>query len=173
MDKSYKPKGSISSLPIEVVNKMLEKQVEQGNKEDVTVFEKNYETNRYYKGFDWDETPESETFWMKVLDDQNFDLFFKKYPKISYPKVMLVSNSSIEDCIKKGIKRVVFMEKNGKFLTWFVATTLAAAEEELTTSYWSYAIDVPEVDFKKDQLLKEADELIKKAEELKKTAASL
>ena len=73
--------GEIADFPIEVVEKMLEMQVEQGNKRDVRNFE-------YYKaacasgyGFNWRDTIEQYSFWHEVINNKNFNLFFERYPK--------------------------------------------------------------------------------------------
>jgi len=59
-----------------------------------------------------------------------------------YPKVMLVNDS---DNIKTAEKRVVFMEKCGKYIAWAGAETLEEAEKETRTFPWNYAWDIPEV----------------------------
>jgi len=76
-----KYKGQIADFPTEVVEKMLEKQVEQGNPKDVTVFEKYKEPSKYNKGFDWDNTKEGNNFWHSVIRYRMFDVFFERYPK--------------------------------------------------------------------------------------------
>ena len=86
-------KGQIKDFPQEIVEKMLEYQVEQGNQRNVEVFEGFREANHKNKGFTWEKTPEGELFWGKVIFYENFSVFFKKYPKIStYPKIMMVSD---------------------------------------------------------------------------------
>lgn len=54
-----------------------------------------------------------------------------------YPKVMEVSHNGNGWC-----KRVVFVEKNGKFLAWEVAETIEEAEHEVNTFAWSYAREI-------------------------------
>lgn len=73
--------GDIADFPIEVVDRMLECQVEQGNKRDVTVFERDRMSNIKDGGFYFRETKEGETFWVVVIWHRQFDVFFKKYPK--------------------------------------------------------------------------------------------
>lgn len=73
--------GQISDFPIEVVEKMLERQVEQGKKRDVSVFEKNKEQISLKDGFDWDDSEEDDEFWTEVISHKNFSLFFERYPK--------------------------------------------------------------------------------------------
>jgi len=72
-------KGQLQGFPNEVVEKMLERQVEQGNKRDVSVFER---FNRdCVNGFSWANTKEEYYFWDEVICEKNFNLFFEKYPK--------------------------------------------------------------------------------------------
>lgn len=134
-------KGDIAGFPEEVVEKMLEHQEKQGFKRDFKVFENDDHTPASRKGFTWENTVEGKAFWSQVIEDHNFDLFFKRYPKNDYPKVMMVSTYPITDD-NKGIKRVVFMEKNGKYLAWMHATTLEEAKEETGTTAWRYAKDI-------------------------------
>ena len=71
----------IKDFPIELVEKMIEEQVKQGNKADVEVFQKNASTDAEDGGFDWDKTDNDIDFWQEVIGEGNFDLFFEKYPK--------------------------------------------------------------------------------------------
>ena len=68
--------GEIKDFPIEVVQKMVERQVEQNGKPDVSVFQE-----CIFSGFLWSNTIENNDFWEKVISDNNFYLFFEKYPK--------------------------------------------------------------------------------------------
>lgn len=72
-----KYKGQITNFPDEVIELMLQRQVEQGNPEDVSVFEKSRIDTE--KGFDWGKTMEGYYFWYIVIVNENFDLFFEKY----------------------------------------------------------------------------------------------
>lgn len=73
--------GEIKDFPIEVVQKMIERQVEQGNEADVSVFQEKRAVGFGFGGFYWSETIEEEDFWSSVIDEKNFDVFFAKYPK--------------------------------------------------------------------------------------------
>lgn len=84
-----------------------------------------------------------------------------------YPKVMMVSDDPIT-AENKGEQRVVFMEKNGKYLTWYKARTLERAEKETATIAWIYAVDIPEETKEKVQLLETTEGLLKKISELEK-----
>ena len=74
-------KGEIKGFPQEVVEKMLDRQEEQGNPRDVTVFEVDPMTDKKRKGFNWDATREGFDFWDQVLMYRKFDIFFEKYSK--------------------------------------------------------------------------------------------
>ena len=79
--ENYEPKGQLIGFPKEIIARMLDCQEEQGNKRDVTVFEKYNSCSLVAGGFDWDETKEEDFFWYEVITKENFDLFFEKYPK--------------------------------------------------------------------------------------------
>jgi hypothetical protein len=72
----------MKDFPQEVIEKMLERQEEQGNRQDVTVFERDPQATDYRGGFNWTASPEGYSFWVEVIEKNNFDLFFEKYPKI-------------------------------------------------------------------------------------------
>lgn len=157
---NYIPKGQLEGFPKEVIAKMLEEQVKQGNKEDVEVFER-LRLASFPSGFEWSDSVDGMNFWQTTLIDKNFDLFFSKYPKQEdvhnpYPKVMLVSNDGIQ-----WIKRVVFMEKNSHYISWMGAESLEDAQSVLGTSVWKYAREV-EVAPMSPQSLEERIEAIEK-----------
>ena len=56
----------------------------------------------------------------------------------TYPRVMLVS----DDNINWNKRRVVFMEKCGKYIAWNRAETLEEAEETTITNDWDYAVEL-------------------------------
>jgi hypothetical protein len=73
--------GKIEGFPIEIVKKMIERQVEAGNPANVEVFQRRSDAVTLYGGFTWVKTPEGHDFWEDIICEHNFDLFFKKYPK--------------------------------------------------------------------------------------------
>ena len=161
-------KGQLDGFPREIVERMLECQVEQGNPKDVSVFEKHKEASVEKGGFYWSDTSEGRDFWVDILSLRRLDTFFKKYPKTTYPKVMMVGNS-----YPLTLKRVVFMKKCGKFIAWVKAETLEDSKDKFDTSAWEYAEDIKPENPQKQELLTKAEELIKKAEELKAAANKL
>lgn len=115
-------KGQIEDFPIEVVQKMVDYQVGQGNKADVTIFQNRKENDSGHGGFCWNETQEGFSFWENVLYG-NFSLFFEKYPKkeplneskkaIKDIDVMpkFIWDRKRIDMIKDGIKRYIDVNK--------------------------------------------------------------
>jgi hypothetical protein len=71
----------ITDFPEEIVAKMLEEQVKQGNPKNIKVFEKNVSPPRSAGGFTWSDTDDGQRFWEKVISYKDFNLFFKEYPK--------------------------------------------------------------------------------------------
>jgi hypothetical protein len=109
--------GDLKGFPEEVVEKMLERQVEQGNPRDVAVFEGEKLSGKYQGGFDWYSTEEGDTFWRKIIEFESFDTFFERYPKQSqkdesptFPCLMWVW----DDDENKASERVVIF-KNALF----------------------------------------------------------
>ena len=98
--------GSIKNFPIEVVKKMIEEQVNQGNEADVTVFQKIKFADKEKKGFTWYHTEDGYSFWNNVIVERDFDLFFEKYPKIDN-KVYIIGDSKI------GIDIIKTLENRG------------------------------------------------------------
>lgn len=74
-------KGEISNFPIQIVQKMVDYQVEQGNKANVEIFQLHNQMTRKGGGFDWNETVEGKSFWVNVIVNEYFNLFFQLYPK--------------------------------------------------------------------------------------------
>lgn len=74
-------KGEIAKFPIQVVQKMVDYQVEQGNKADVAIFQLYNQMMHKGGGFNWNKTKEGNQFWANVIVNENFDLFFQRFPK--------------------------------------------------------------------------------------------
>jgi len=142
-------KGQLEGFPKEVVEWMLDQQVAQGNKRDVTVFEDHVDAGKRNGGFDWDlmfawnGVPEIN-FCNKVIWQKDFDLFYQRFPKKqpekTFPRVMLVWNFKGE----KPIPRVVFAYKRNKYIAWAAATTIEEAENYISTFPWRHAKEINE-----------------------------
>ena len=72
--------GELEGFPKEIVQKMVERQVEQGNEPDYKIFEEEKSAFKKIKGFDWMESKEGYDFWKEVIY-KHFKLFYEIYPK--------------------------------------------------------------------------------------------
>ncbi len=97
-------KGDIADFPHEVVEWMLEQQVKQGNKRDVSVFEECYCTTQAGGGFNWHDTNDGY-FCRQVTEYRNFDLFFSRYPrkpiKLNARQRVDTNNANIEAVLSR------------------------------------------------------------------------
>jgi len=96
-------------------------------------------THRYYgvkSNGDFSSSSFSTDFTLLTLEEAKLLVQEK-----TYPRVMLVSNVNK---IKTAKKRVVFMEKNGKYLAWNGVETLEEAENEMNVGYWDFAWELEE-----------------------------
>jgi len=141
--------GKIADFPTEVVEKMLERQVEQGNKRDVSVFEEDSWATTFKHGFSWENTIEGNAFWYDIISRKNFDLFFEKYPKqkqkmkeqeLPLPRVVLVRDEDEGEWRP----RVLFMIKNGKYLCWSNVETIEDSENIYDTNCWEEMKELPQ-----------------------------
>lgn len=141
LKSDYVPKGQLEDFPLEIIDKMIERQVEQGNEANVEVFE-HHLSNDYY-GFLWDKTIEGYDFWCDIINGSRFNLFFEKYPKekpLEFPRVIEVRYTD-ENC---WMKRVCIKMVNGEAVCWINAETLEEAEKEKSTATWIYWREVEE-----------------------------
>ena len=100
--------GDIKDFPIEVVEKMIEEQVAQGNYPNVELFQNYTNADADDGGFNWDDTKDGNYFWNEVIDECNFDLFFDKYPKKNKPNLVYIAGDS-----EIGINIIKTLEKYG------------------------------------------------------------
>ena len=80
--------GAIADFPIEVVEVMIERQVQQGNEPDVTAFHRYVYKDAKGGGFTWKNTIEGEMFCHEVIRNNNYNVFFEMYPKDTDDKVL-------------------------------------------------------------------------------------
>lgn len=72
LPEDYQPKGQLEGFPLNIIEKMIEEQVAQGNPADVTIFEVNSCSTIDIGGFDLDRT-NKERYWIEVIYRRNFD----------------------------------------------------------------------------------------------------
>lgn len=73
--------GQIANFPLEVVERMVFEQVNQFIKPNPAVFAKSKTAAARQGGFNWSETYDGHHFWDDVIRLNDFDSFFKRYPK--------------------------------------------------------------------------------------------
>lgn len=88
--------GDIAGFPIEVVKKMVEEQVRQGNKANVNVFQERCKASKWAGGFDWEKTENGYYFWAMVFVCKEFDVFFEKYPKQETTEMQDAENATTQ-----------------------------------------------------------------------------
>ena len=93
--------GDLENFPIEVVEKMLQKQYKLHGKKDISIFQYDRFSE---KGFIWEHTIEGHEFWRHVIRDKNFDVFFKRYPKLS-KNVYILGDEKLYDNVIKSLER--------------------------------------------------------------------
>lgn len=75
-------RGMLKNVPLIIVDKMLEYQVEQENKLDITVFIENSNACKKTGGFNWNETQEGNGVWNDILSCDVYNSFFKYWKNI-------------------------------------------------------------------------------------------
>ena len=95
-------KGELEGFPQEIVERMLDCQVEQGNKRDVNVFEDDVAADKDEGGFSWSDNNESVFFWVRVITRRDFEMFFKRYPQ-STPTTNHPDLQQFEKALLRGI----------------------------------------------------------------------
>jgi hypothetical protein len=73
LPEDYQPKGYLNGFPLNIIDKMIDEQVTQGNHADVTVFENDAGQNKKGGGFDWSLSRQKEEYWQEVIGRRNFD----------------------------------------------------------------------------------------------------
>jgi hypothetical protein len=114
MEKIYKVVNEdlvdeLREFPLAVVQKMIERQVMQGNPANVKVFQADPTTPQSDGGFEWEDSPEGWDFWNNVIEGMEFNVFFERYPESN--RVYIVSAS--EDDTENGENVIKTLEKYG------------------------------------------------------------
>ena len=128
--KNYEPKGELIGFPKEIITRLLECQEEQGNKKNISVFEKSKFSLLDVGGFDWDKTKEGYWFWYKIIKGKNFNVFFEKYPKKEDNSQEFKVGDEVVDIIKGKIGKIISINTLNKDDAIFVDFN-----EDETTGY--------------------------------------
>lgn len=135
--KQYK--GQIQNFPYEVVEKMLDHQEAQGIPRDVTIFEslktESPESWRAFGlcGFNWGNTAEGVFFWREVIEKENFDVFFQKYPT----KLIFEENTAYQAETEEEV-RILLAEAHRQGYAW--SSGHSYLEHECFPGYNCYSI---------------------------------
>lgn len=85
----------IMSLPLEIQEKIMDRQEEQGNARDLSVFFKDSGDipHRFLRGFTFSLTKEYRLdlhFWSKILYQKDVNYFYTIYPKVQSINLILI-----------------------------------------------------------------------------------
>lgn len=75
------PQGEVSGFPKEVLFKMA---LIQNKQFTYKSYELDHFENNKNGGVNWGDTVQGDVFWKKVIEEENFDLFFQRYPEKKY-----------------------------------------------------------------------------------------
>lgn len=129
--------GQLEGFPEWVVSIMLDRQEEQGNKRDVSVFEEKNYSPKKYGGFDWTQTPEGG-IWDKVTDGNFQPLadFYKVDVKTGKPldgHVWGLFSRDEDEPVCKWVKTVLLFDQGEKVMHGRYIVVL----EQYTSEYLS------------------------------------
>jgi hypothetical protein len=102
MEKIYKVVnedlvGELREFPLAIVQKMIERQVMQGNLANVKVFQADPTAEHLDGGFEWEESPEGWDFWNNVIAGMEFNVFFERYPESNRVYIVAASEAAHEN----------------------------------------------------------------------------
>jgi len=75
----------IKDLSEEIIQKMLNNQEAQGNKRDISVFEKDITAGVLNKGFSWYNTEEGASYWAETLCENKSEVILIEDSNIDHP----------------------------------------------------------------------------------------
>ena len=153
-------KGEIAWMPDFIGEELMKQQEKQGNKRDITIFEKTISNGKENRGFDWSETKGGHHFWYKVLIDKNINLFLTWFkPELDV----------WDDKDNKHVAVVIGYDENASY----PFKVEAKIRQNANSCYYAHAQLPKKNTTEKENLLKKADELLTKAAELKEAAEKL
>lgn len=108
---NFVPRGKIEGFPLEIVDEMCEQQRLQGSPVNPTHFEKSRAATKRNGGFNWKDSmvpgvpagDASHSFWGKVINARQFDLFFEKFDTLKKVKAAELEGTR-RGCLRLGIR---------------------------------------------------------------------
>lgn len=113
LDKKLNPNDhkeliqSLNDLPSEIKELIQQRQIDAGNKADLSVFIKNKCANTYNCGFDWENTKEGRYFWQNLFIDKEYYKFYTIHREKTYETKLQREETSIgrsKDITGSGIR---------------------------------------------------------------------
>ena len=95
--------GELGEFPLAIVQKMIERQVMQGNSANVKVFQADPTAVRLDGGFEWEDSPEGWVFWSNVIGGMEFNVFFERYPESN--RVYIVADREAAENVIKTLEK--------------------------------------------------------------------
>ena len=95
--------GELREFPLAIVQKMIERQVMQGNPANVKVFQADTTAEQLDGGFEWEDSPEGWDFWNDVIVNMEFNVFFQRYPESN--RVYIVSDRENGENVIKTLEK--------------------------------------------------------------------
>jgi len=89
--------GNLLGFPPEIVELMIREQISQGNKPDVSVFQEKIDANFAMGGFRWSRSSDGISFWSKIINAREFDIFYEKYGIKNKSQENLISEKMTEE----------------------------------------------------------------------------
>lgn len=114
---------------------MLYYQVQQGNQEDIEVFQKKVDSNLRNGGFIWSKTPEGIGFWSRVINGHIFDLDKLAplpEPTVEENRLPVFGEEVVATTVASKQKSLVFIGYNPNALFPYVAATKDAYNNWVT-----------------------------------------
>ena len=151
-------KEQIDLLPDFIGEELMNQQELQGNKRDISVFERCFAANQFGGGFDWSKTKQGDDFWDRVLFEKDINLFLAWFK----PELEVFDY----DENNKHLAQVIGYNENERY-PFFI-------KKEVAKGFAYKHAQLPKKEnAEKLELLKKADELLTKAAELKAAAEKL
>ena len=143
-------KGQISWLPDFIGEELMNQQELQGNKRDISVFERIPSNFKIHGAFDWDKTRQGELFWHRVLTAQDINLFLAWFK----PELEVFDDEN-----EKHLAQVIGYNENERY-PFFI-------KKEVGKGFAYKHAQLPKKnDSEKIELLKKIEEFTKQANEL-------
>ena len=115
------------NIPKQLMNIMLQRQTEAGNRKDISVFMRYLSSGTASGGFDWISTPEGVDNWTEALSGGSFNAILEHPANIGTTVIHSESNSYTSAYID------IRQPKSGDYLSWLEKWESTSSKEKPTT----------------------------------------